>query len=160
VGGYNLGDFASYGTSATVTGLPTDGRTLYVRLYSLINGTYYYNDYTYASYSAAAPAAAAMVSPAPGSVLSGSSVTFSWTNAGASVYEICIGSSIGGYNVGDYASYDISTAVSGMPTDGRTLYVRLYSLIKGTYYYIDYTYTAFTATSGIQWRQKALDDEK
>jgi hypothetical protein len=32
--------------TAFVGGLPTDGRTLYVRLYSLINGSWQSNDYT------------------------------------------------------------------------------------------------------------------
>ena len=35
--------------STTVTGLPTDGRVLYVRLYSAINGTWYSRDFTYRS---------------------------------------------------------------------------------------------------------------
>ena len=34
-------------TSYTATGLPTDGRTLYVRLWSLVSGIWQFNDYTY-----------------------------------------------------------------------------------------------------------------
>jgi hypothetical protein len=30
-----------------VTNLPTNGETLYARLYSLINGAWQYHDYTY-----------------------------------------------------------------------------------------------------------------
>jgi hypothetical protein len=33
--------------SATANGLPTNGATVYVRLYSLINGSWLYTDYTY-----------------------------------------------------------------------------------------------------------------
>jgi hypothetical protein len=33
--------------TGTVTGLPTDGRTLYVRLWSRIGGVWQGNDYTY-----------------------------------------------------------------------------------------------------------------
>jgi serine protease len=37
------------GTSlnATATGLPTNGSTLYVRLWSMVSGSWMYNDYTY-----------------------------------------------------------------------------------------------------------------
>ena len=34
-------------TSKTVSGLPTGGETLYVRLFSMVNGGWLYNDYTY-----------------------------------------------------------------------------------------------------------------
>jgi hypothetical protein len=30
-----------------------------------------------------------------------------------------------------------------LPTDGRTLYVRLWSLVSGAWQFNDYTYTAF-----------------
>jgi hypothetical protein len=41
----NLGEF--FGTSTTTT-LPTGGATIYVRLWTVFNGTtYLYNDYTY-----------------------------------------------------------------------------------------------------------------
>ena len=36
-------------TSTTITGLPTDGRTVYVRLHSNLGGIYYYPDYTFMS---------------------------------------------------------------------------------------------------------------
>ena len=35
--------------SATVGGLPINGRTVYVRLWSQINGAWQFNDYTYRS---------------------------------------------------------------------------------------------------------------
>jgi hypothetical protein len=33
--------------SASLTGLPTNGSTVYVRLWSLANATWQYNDYIY-----------------------------------------------------------------------------------------------------------------
>ena len=33
--------------SVTVSGLPTNGSTIYVRVWSLINTGWYFNDYTY-----------------------------------------------------------------------------------------------------------------
>jgi hypothetical protein len=35
------------GTSYTFTGLPTDGRNIYVRLYTAYTGTWTYNDYQF-----------------------------------------------------------------------------------------------------------------
>ena len=34
------------------------------------------------------------------------------------------------------------TTVTGLPVDGRTLYVRLWSVIGGVWSFTDYTYTA------------------
>jgi len=48
VGSYNLFNSTPItAIQASVTGLPTNGTTLYVRLYSMINGAWQYNDYIY-----------------------------------------------------------------------------------------------------------------
>ncbi|MBN1491996.1 MAG: C10 family peptidase, partial [Phycisphaerae bacterium] len=87
-------------TSYDATGLPSNGSTIHVRLYSRIGGVWYYNDYTYTAYTCVA-AKAAMTSPANGSTLAGSSVTFEWS-AGTCVteYQIRIGSSPNAYEYG------------------------------------------------------------
>jgi hypothetical protein len=233
--------------SRTISGLPTDGRTIYVRLWSLINGAWQFNDYTYRASSGATatekvstpptptgPASgnvgmsytyssggssssfgnsvqylfdwgdgttsgwlavgvttasksrstagtytvkaqarsaantsvvsafspglsvsiiagtsttkAQMTSPANGSTFTSSSATFVW-NAGSGVsdYYIFIGNSVG---ASDMYSYDqgmaLSRALTGFPTDGRTIYVRLWSLINGAWQFNDYTYRAST----------------
>jgi hypothetical protein len=124
--------------SGTLTGLPVDGRTLYVRLWFLI-GTWQSNDYTYT-----AATLANITSPAAGSTLPASSVTFQWTAAaGASQYYLWLGSTGAGSN--DLFSLDrgtnLSAGVTGLPANGSTLYVRLWSLIGGTWRSNDYTYT-------------------
>jgi hypothetical protein len=54
----NIGPLS--GTSATVT-LPTNGAPIYVRLWTIFNGTtYFYNDYTYTEFT---QSAAAITSP-------------------------------------------------------------------------------------------------
>ncbi len=150
-GAYDIGYFPAAGTtstSTTVSGLPTDGRTLYVRLYSLINGAYQFRDYTYTaagSGSGGGGTPASIISPASGSTLSSSSATFTWNDAGASLYQLWVGSSPGSYSVGYFpASGTTATSitVTDLPTDGRVLYVRLYSSINGAYQYRDFTYTA------------------
>src|SRR5205823_5362015 len=86
--------------SATVTGLPTTGGTLWVRLWTLIRGAWQFNDYSYTACNgcAAGPSpAAAITSPAPGSTLTSSSVTFQWTTGtGAGRYQLSISRTQGG----------------------------------------------------------------
>jgi len=131
------------GTTETVSGLPTNGETLYVRLYSKIAGVWKYNDYTYTA--AAAGGLAVLSSPTTGSLLAGSNVAFTWTTGtGATEYELWVGSSgVGSKNI-YYPGITTGTGetVSGLPTNGETLYVRLYSKIAGAWEYNDYTYTA------------------
>jgi hypothetical protein len=134
--------------SATVTGLPTNGTTLFVRLWSLVGGGWQFNDYTYAAAASSAPPRAQMTTPASGSTLTASTVEFKWTGgAGVSQYYLWVGNGLG---ANDLAVQDrgtnLSAIVTGLPTDGRTLYVRLWSLIGGWQFY-DYTYTAATGAA-------------
>jgi len=145
VGSYDLYNSTPItATQASVTGLPINGETLYARLYSLINGTWQYHDYTYTA--SATPAV--LTSPTPGTALTSSSVTFQWT-AGTGVTQYVLG--IGSTGVGSYDLYNSTpitatqASVTGLPANGEKLYARLYSLINGAWQYNDYTYTA-TAT--------------
>jgi hypothetical protein len=137
--------------SATVSGLPTNGSTVYATLYTLVSGTWTPNAYTYTAFNAAA-AAGVLTTPNPGTVLTSGTVTFDWTaGAGASAYWMDIGSTAGGNNY--YSSGNLggalTTTVSGLPTDGSTIYVTLYSLIGASWVGNSYTYTALNATSGL-----------
>ncbi len=130
-------------TSAAVTGLPTNGAIVYARLFSKIGGAWQYTDYTY---TAAGAVKAAMTSPAPGSVLSGSAVTFSWSaGSGVSAYELELGTTgVGSKDLFNSGGITATSAnVTGLPTTGGTVYARLYSKIGGAWQYTDYTYTAF-----------------
>lgn len=133
-------------TSATVSNLPTDGSTVYVRLWSKTNTGWRFNDYSYQT-TLVLKNPAKMLTPTPGSTLSASSVTFQWDSGNSvSAYRITIGTN---YNVVSGASWaDLfyyegtatSATASGLPTDGSTLYVRLWSKIDGYWQFIDYTY--------------------
>ena len=86
---------------------------------------------------------AAITMPVPSSNLTGSSANFLWTQGtGSPTYHLDIGSTQGGTN---YYSQDQGTAtqvaVTTLPTDGSTVYVRLTN-IGGTTTYTDYTYSA------------------
>ena len=43
----------------------------------------------------------------------------------------------------------LTTTVTGLPTDGSTVYVTLYSLVGGNWIANSYTYTAFTSTGAL-----------
>ena len=134
----------------TTTGLPTDGRKLYVRLHSAVNGAWQYRDFAYTAAGTgtgapSAPGPASMLTPASGSTLPGTTVTFTWTDANASLYQVWVGTTPGAFDIGYYPTLGTtatSTTVSGIPRGGRTLYVRLYSAIGGGWQFRDYTYRA------------------
>jgi hypothetical protein len=147
---YSSGNLGNVLTT-TVSGLPTNGSTVYVTLYSEVGGQWFGNAYTYTAFSLAA-AAGVLTAPTPGSVLSGSSVTFDWTmGSGASAYWIDVGSTAGAHDM--YSSGNLGNVttltVNGLPTDAVIIYVTLYSLIGSTWSGNAYTYTALNATSGL-----------
>ena len=77
-------------SSGLVSNIPTNGGTLFARLYSEIEGAWQYQDYTYTEFGTPVPAA--LTSPPPGSTLSGSSITFGWTaGSGVTKYEFLLG---------------------------------------------------------------------
>jgi PKD repeat protein len=92
---------------------------------------------------AAPPSKATMNTPTPGSTLAGSSQTFTW-NAGTDVssYTLWVGTTQGGNNIYNPTSAATATSltVTKIPTQGKTVYVRLWSYINGARQYNDYTY--------------------
>lgn len=94
-------------------------------------------------------APAQMLSPPPGSTLTSSTVTFSWTPGfGVTQYWLSIGTRPRKWNV--YSASQgaaLSATVTGLP-GGRTLYVRLRSRMNGAW--VDTTYT-YTYTSAGFW---------
>ena len=141
---YQSGNLGNVLTT-TASGLPTDGSTVYVTLYSYVGGQWLSNAYTYTAFNAAA-AKGVLTTPAPGSTFTGSTVTFGWTaGTGATAYWLDVGSTSGGnqyYQSGNLGNV-LTTTVSGLPIDGSTVYVTLYSYVGGQWLSNAYTYTAF-----------------
>jgi hypothetical protein len=129
---------------ATVTNLPVDGSTLYVRLWSYIDTGWQYNDYTYKAAGTLTPVKAAMTAPAAGSTLAGTSATFQWSaGSGVARYHLFVGLWQGGNTLfSQDMGTSLSASVAGLPNDASKLYVRLWSYAGGTWQYNDYTYTA------------------
>jgi len=142
----NLGNVVT----TTANGLPTNGSTVYVTLYSLVGGQWLSNAYTYTAFSGSA-GKGVITSPTPGSTLSGSSVTFNWmAGTGANAYWLDVGNVAGGnqYSQSGNLGNVLITTVYSLPADGSTIYVTLYSLVSGQWLSNAYTYTAFSGSAG------------
>ena len=127
-------------TSSTVTvSVPANGVNLYVRLGYQVNSVWSWIDYLYKE--AGTPIPPSLISPAAGSTLTGSSATFTWNpGAGPTGYVLAVGTTYAGsadvYN--GSAVTGTTVTVTGIPTNGATLYVRLYYGLNGTWPHVDY----------------------
>jgi hypothetical protein len=144
VGSHNLYESgATTATTVTVSTLPTAGVTVYARLWWLIGATWSSADYTYTE--AGTPVLPVLTTPAPGSTLAGSSVAFTWTaGAGPAAYQLYVGTTgVGSHNLYESGATTATTVtVSDLPTNGVTVYVRLWWEIDAVWKSADYTYTA------------------
>jgi hypothetical protein len=97
----------------------------------------------------------ALIRPAPGSVLPGASVTFTWTAVSdATSYELKLGSipkdlgHLGTYAAKRTSATTVSVHAAGLPTNGEVLYAVLTWVIGGHSYSAEYAYiAAFRGTS-------------
>jgi hypothetical protein len=144
VGSHNLYESGiTTGTTETVSTVPTNGVTVYARLWWEIGTTWHSADYTYTE--AGSPVLPVLTTPTPGSTLSGSTVAFTWTaGAGPAAYELYLGTTgVGSHNLYNSGSTTATTeTVSGLPTTGVKVYARLWWEIDGAWASADYTYTA------------------
>ena len=86
---------------------------------------------------------AQLVSPAPGSTLSGPTVTLTWSGKGARLYWVSMGTAPGRWDLHNASAGTANSAqVVRLPTDGRTLYVRLWSWTGAQWQWRDYTLRA------------------
>ncbi|MBA3976446.1 MAG: hypothetical protein C0504_19740 [Candidatus Solibacter sp.] len=139
---------ADQGTNltATVPGLPTDGRKIYVRLWSLIDGTWESRDFEFRAYSASGdgPRKAQITSPAAGATLTGTSATVNWSpGVAVTRYWLFAGLWEGGNTL--YSADQgtaLSATVTGLPASGQMVYFRLWSYIDGAWQSTDATYQA------------------
>ena len=87
-----------------------------------------------------------VISPAPGSFLSGPSATFTWTADGEPILEwwLYAGSKreLSDYFDSGTLGSDLSAIVGGLPTDGSSVFVRLWHKTSTSWRYSDFEYTA------------------
>jgi hypothetical protein len=141
-GGNDLGNAGvASGTSMTLT-LPTTGNTIYVTLWSTVNGNSVSNSYTYTE---ATLLPAAMSTPTSGSTLSGAATTFTWSSNGSTgPFYIWVGSTPGGLDLGNAGVASGSSMTLNLPTTGATVYVTLWSTLNGNLVSNNYSYTEAT----------------
>ncbi len=141
---YQSGSLPTTTLSQTVTDLPTDGSTIYVTLWTEINGQWLNNQYIYTAFNSGS-SEAVITSPVNGSNLTGSSEVFTWTQGSGTQFWLTAGNSPGGNNY--YSSGNLgnvlTTNVTGLPTDGSQVYVTLFSYVNGQWVYTQDTYTAY-----------------
>ncbi len=134
-------------TAATAHGIPKDGSTIYVRLWSEVDSGWRYEDHSFRT-EAVVEEPARLTSPPAGSVIAGGEATFEWTS-GESVtsYRIAIATSVEALEAapgGDiYVGGEVTETraeVAHIPRDGSTIHVRLYSKIDGRWQSRDYSY--------------------
>ena len=142
-----FGQNVALATSQTVSGIPTDGSTVYVNLWTLVNGAWQYNAYTYKAGGASAKAV--MMSP----VLRLDAKRCKRhvhvdRGCGAAAYWLDVATAQGQGNIfGQDVDLATSQTVNGIPTDGSTIYVRLWTLLGGIWQSSDYTYKTASVNS-------------
>lgn len=140
-----LGRSVGAATSTTVNNLPTDGSTIYARLWTRFSNGWQYTDVTYRAASSGGGGAvnqkAAITSPAAGSTL-GTSATFSWSSgSGALQYFFYAGTVPGSNNlVGASTGTNRNITLNNLPRGGITIYVRLWTRFANGWQYTDYSY--------------------
>jgi hypothetical protein len=92
----------------------------------------------------ASAAKAVMTSPVPGSRFTSTTVSFNWSAAtNAAEYFLYIGTSAGSNNMyGSSMGLNRSVTLSGFPSNGATLYFRLWTRVGNTWAFNDYAYQA------------------
>jgi hypothetical protein len=137
-------------TTSTLTNLPLDGSTIYVRLSSLLGSNWQYVDYSFTA--AGRSLAVAMISPPNGAALPGSTAVFQWSaGVGVSQYWLYVSAlAPGGQEIysGSQGS-NTSKTFAGLPTNGSTIYVRLWSEIDSVWQFSDYSYQSAAALTRI-----------
>jgi uncharacterized repeat protein (TIGR01451 family) len=136
-------------TSITINGLPTNGSTINLRLWYRI-GSWQNITFSYTSCNGCTPTAtdAVMTSPVNGSTFIQPTQVFTWQaiNGIASQYWLFIGT--GGAGSSNIYSGSQGTNTQSirpnMPTNGSTVFVRLWYRVGNTWKNHDYIYTSCT----------------
>jgi hypothetical protein len=145
-----FGQSTGTGLAATVNSLPTNGSTVYVRLWTRFSSGWQYTDYTYRVASAVSStptpppssgsAKAALISPTPGTALGTGARTFTWTTgSGAQQYFLYVGTSMGSNNIYGHTLGLGTSATVTLPAHGL-LYVRLWTLLSSGWTYTEYIF--------------------
>ncbi|CAA0102602.1 Uncharacterised protein [Halioglobus japonicus] len=134
------------GNSVTLPRIPQDGSEIHIRIYSRIKTTWTYKDF---QFTAALVEPAEITAPAPDTQLQQHAQRVEWAAAeGATQYALSVVTdpalldTPSESDIFSSFSEDTSLVVTGIPVDGTPVYMRLWSLIEGDWYYTDSTYSS------------------
>jgi N-acetylneuraminic acid mutarotase len=133
---------ATTATSEQVSGIPTNGAYLYATLWYYLNGEWQQADARYTE--AGTPTPPALTTPAPGSTLPGSTVTFGWSPGGGPTrFVLRLGTTFKGSSdvYSGPSTTGTSVQLTTIPTNGATLYARLWYYLNEQWLYVDAIYT-------------------
>ncbi|MEO6397635.1 MAG: CAP domain-containing protein [Tepidiformaceae bacterium] len=140
---------ASQGLSLgrSVSNLPTDGSTIYIRLWTRSAGGWAYNDYSFQAATASTPpppvtsSKASLLSPAAGTIIPALKASFSWSAAsGGLEYFLYVGTSQGSNNLyGQSQGAATSVTLGQLPASGTT-WVRLWTRTASGWTFNDYSF--------------------
>ena len=106
-----------------------------------------------ANFAVVASQKASLTTPKSASTLPGSKVTFSWNSgSGVTQYLLYVGSTAGSSDI--YTQLPTSNrtvTIDGLPTYGKTIYVRLGSHLANGWQYSDYTFKAMARGIDYGW---------
>jgi len=155
-GSGNLCGGPTTNTFSTCSSIPVTGVPIYVQLWTHYPATGWQTPIHY-DYLAATVTLATLTSPTPGTTLPGAMVTFKWNpGTGADHYWMDVGTGIGQGNICASGPIVVTQfTCSGIPTDGSTVYVQLWTHASGIWQgppnpAYRYTFTAAQLTTRAQ----------
>ena len=142
----NSGSISAGVRAYPVSGLPTNGRTVWVRLWYKLPDKWHHVDFQYLSVTTVSLSTPTITSPVPESTLTGNSATFRWQANGiaSSQWWLDVGTTRGANNLlnsGSISAGARAYTVSSLPTNGNTIWVRLWYLQSG-WEHVDVRYMA------------------
>ena len=142
VGDIYGGQQAARTSCKTVGNIPANGSTIYVKIWSNVNGVWQVVSQSSATYTAPLRA----FSPADGTVFTSPTVTFSWAPvAGASSYWLDVGPNPGNGSIFARQLYTASQTVRNIPPTGTPVWARLWAFFGGAWHVQgDHLYRACT----------------
>jgi hypothetical protein len=153
LGGAELGQYDMGGqTKEWVSGLPEDGRQLYIRGWARHGDKWVFKDASYTAHevSSVVPSVPEMLTPAEGTRLSGPTARFTWTESSSRRVILQIGkapedSSLGQHDV----TSTTSITVHDLPVDGSLIWVSIVAELDGDWDVNSYQYESFKHLTNI-----------
>ena len=140
----DIADWDLGGNRSTAVNLPTDGRAIYVTLFTFSQGLWYWGDYRFQA-PGGRFSAPQISSPTEGSTLF-STQTFRWTpGSGIAEYYLWAGSCLNCSDIFDGSTGRDTTANIRIPASGKPVFLTLWFLVNGEWYYRDYQFRAPSA---------------